>query len=477
LKTSSVIITDRSFTIMEKIIREAERSIKLVSFLFYDDKLCDLLIEKRKLNSIEIEVLTTPPEAAESDEGKELATNIQDRLKSAGIKVISCDWEVGQPELTISTRAGGRVPRWFAMHAKCLVTDKCALITSADITQNFSLDGGWNTHVTYTNSERISLLCQKYEKIKDIFLRIPSHIRSEYIDTTVSPRKLIRGYPVNQIPKSTVLREGFYFLPHEGYGREIVKKAIQDAEEYIYLIFETIYDDELVQFIMKKLISNPHVDFRIVTSPLTAYVQNPAKTRATFVQLASYGAKIRTIRNLRAKMLVTDKVLISGSFDLVKMGIGTLRSIRKGLKAFVSSTEIIDINTHIEYIKKAKEQFEQILNESIEEYGLWFSKDAEKILRSTGAKKIAKDAKEFLGYMIFNEGRKSSERIKRISLIAVEIARIRNKLIPYVTVDDVQKSEQILLLHERKELNEKSVCDILGVLDAQPFLRRLMNIS
>jgi len=62
-------------------------------------------------------------------------------------------------------------------------------------------------------------------------------------------------------------------------------------------------------------------------------------------------------------------------------------------------------------------------------------------------------------------------------LITVEVARIRNKFIPYVTADDIQKSEQVLLLHERKELTEKSVCDFLGVLDAQLFLRRLMNIS
>jgi len=313
--------------------------------------------------------------------------------------------------------------------------------------------------------------------MKDRFPNIPSDIGSEYIDATVSPRKLIKGYPVDQVPKLPVLEEGFYFLPHEGYGREIIEKAIQDAEDFICLMFETIYDDELVQFIMKRLIINPRIDFRVVTSPLTAYVQNPAKTRATFVQLASYGTKIRTMRNLRAKMLITDKVLISGSFDLVKMGIGTTRSIRKGVKALVASTEIVDINARKDYLKEAKEQFVQIFNRSIEEYGLWFSKDAERILRSTGARRIAKDAKEFLGYIIFNEGRRSSERIKRISLIAVEIARTRNRSAPYVTTEDIQKSEQLLLLHERKELDEKSVCEILGILDARPFLTRLRNIT
>jgi len=397
-------------------------------------------------------------------------------MKKSGIKLIPCDWEVGQPELTIATRAGGRIPRWFAMHAKCLVTDKCALVTSADITQTFSLNGDWNTHVIYTDSERITLLHQKYEKLKDTFLNIPSYISSEYIDTTVSPRKLIRGYPLDKVPKLTFLQDGFYFSPHEAFGREIIGKAIQDADEFIYLIFETIYDDEIAQFIIRKLISDPDIDFRIITSSLTEYVQNPAKTRATFVQLASYGAKIRSMKNLRAKMLVTDKALISGSFDLVRMGIGTIRSIKKGLKALVASTEIIDVNVHSEYIRDAKAGFLEVFGRSADEYGLWFSKDAENILRSAGAKMIAKDAKEFLGYMIFNEGRISFERIKRISLIAVEIAKIRNKSRPYIKVESIQKAEQILLLQDRNELNEESIREILGVLDAQPFLRKLRNI-
>ncbi len=60
MKSPFVIISDRSFTLIKKIIDEAERYIKLASFLFYDEKLCDLLIEKRKVDDIEIEVLTTP---------------------------------------------------------------------------------------------------------------------------------------------------------------------------------------------------------------------------------------------------------------------------------------------------------------------------------------------------------------------------------------------------------------------------------
>ena len=457
------------------VILDADKYVKIISFLFYDSKLCDLLIKKRRSSNIDIEVFTTPAEAAESAEIKEAAIHIQKRLREAGIRVIICDWEVGQPELTISTRAGGRIPRWFAMHAKCLITNKYALITSADFIPTFSLGGDWNTCIIYTDRERISLLNQKYEKLKNFFNNVNLYIDPDYIDTSVSPRKLIRGYPLDKVQKLSILQDGFYFLPHEGYGREIIKSAIHDAEKYIYLIFETIYDDELTRFIIKKLISNPSIDFKIVTSPLTAYVQNPAKTRATFVQLASYGAKIRTMNKLRAKLLVTDKVLISGSFDLVKMGIGMLRNIGKGLKALVASTEIMDINTSSEYINEAKAQFLQVFNNSVEEYGLWFSKDAEKILRACGAKRIAKDAKELLGYMIFNENRKASNRIKRISQIAVEISRIRNKSILYVKAEDIQKAEQILILYERGELNERNLCGILGILNAQSFLDKLKS--
>ena len=476
MKSFIVSLSNRSFEIFREIIEEARQYIEIASFLFYDEMLSDLLIEKIKQTNVKVEILTTPPEAAESEELKKHAVDIHRKMRSFGINVITCDWEVGQPELTIATRAGGRMPRWFAMHSKFMVTDKCALITSADILEDFHKRDDWNTHILYRDPERIKQLHQKFNKLKNIVSNLPSHIGSEYIDTTVPLRKLIRGYPtklVCNIPHQA----GFYLLPHEAYGRQIIKKAISNAEEFVYLMFETIYDDDISRSAIKKLISDPKIDFKIITSPLAAYVQNKMKTKATFVELVSHGARIRSLRNLRAKMLITDKVLIGGSFDLVKMGLGTIRSIKKGLKALVASTEIMDINDSSECIEEAKTEFLRIFyDQSAEEYGLWFSKEAEDILRSAGAEIIAKDAKEFLGYLIFNGKRKVSERIKIISLIAVEIAKLKNWRKVYVKLEDIQKAEQILLLHEKGELSEESIRKILGILNAKSFLSRIKCI-
>jgi hypothetical protein len=275
------------------------------------------------------------------------------------------------------------------------------------------------------------------------------------------------------IPKSSVLRDGFYILPIEGYGRDIVKKAIEDAEEFVYLMFETVFDDEVSQSFMKKLISNPQIDFRIITSPLVEYVQNPSKARASFVQLASYGARMKSLKDLRGKLLVTDKKLMAGSFDLTKMGIGMTRSIRKGIRGIVASTEILDASSDAGLIDEAKAQFLQVFQRACEEYGQWFMKDAERILRSVGAAIVAKDAKELLGHIMFSEMKKPTDRVKRISYIAVEIARIRSASAPYVKSGDVQKAEQVLIMHDRSELDEKSLGRILEVSDARPLLERL----
>lgn len=166
---------------------------------------------------------------------------------------------------------------------------------------------------------------------------------------------------------------------------------------------------------MKKLISDPRLDFRIITSPLSAYVQNPAKTRATFIQLASYGARITTLENLRAKMLITEKMVISGSFDLVKIGMGFKRR-----NMWVESTEIMDLNTDASFIEKAKAEFLQLFERLDKEYGKWFTKEAANILHLAGAKRVATEARELLGYMIFDGKRKAHDWIKKVSLVAVE---------------------------------------------------------
>jgi hypothetical protein len=217
------------------------------------------------------------------------------------------------------------------------------------------------------------------------------------------------------------------------------------------------------------------MDFRIITSPLVEYVQNPAKARASFVQLASYGTKMRILTDLRGKMLVTDKTFLAGSFDLTKMGIGMMRSIRKGIRGLVASTEILDASSDAALIEEAKTRFLQVFQGAREEYGLWFMKDAERILRSVGAVMVAKDAKELLGHIMFNEMKKPTDRVKRISYISVEIAKMRSASAPFVKAADVQKGEQVLILHDRNELDEESLGRILEVSDARSLLERLKS--
>jgi len=472
MSTSRIEVTDNGFPVLKKIIEMAEKYVYFASFLFYDEKVADLLIKKRE-SGMPVELLTTPSDAARSDELKEWSTQLQKRLESSGVKVIPCEWEVGQPERTVSTFAGGRRPTWFAMHAKYLVTDKHAVIMSADITQDFNKGGQWDSFVIYDEPKRIQLLREKYELIKDFFTGVESYVPKEYIDSTLEPRKLLRGYPLKEITPS--IEDGFYILPLDAYGRQAIEKLIDDSEDFLYCTYETIYDDKLTFNILKKLITSPRIDFRMLSPPLTVYQQNPLKARANFVQLASHGAEIKNLENLRTKMMITDKAVISGSFDLSVMGIGRFRR-EKGLKLWVESTEIMDVNTDKSFIAQAKSSFLKLYEKASKQYGEWFKKDAEKSLRSAGAKIIANEAKLALGLLIFNEGRKSSECIKKISVIAVEVARLFNKNKPYVKADYVLKAEQILLLKERNELDSDTIRKILGLLEGNTFLKELENL-
>jgi hypothetical protein len=210
----------------------------------------------------------------------------------------------------------------------------------------------------------------------------------------------------------------------------------------------------------------------MLSTPLTVYQQNPLKARANFVQLASHGVEIKNLENLRAKIMITDKAVVSGSFDLSVMGIGKFRR-EKGLKLWVESTEIMDINTDKNFISQAKSSFLKIYEKATKQYGLWFKRDAEKSLRLAGAKKIADAAKEALGLLMFNESSKSSERIKKISIIAVEIARLFNKNKPYVKSEHIFKAEQILLLKEKNEMDSETICKMLDLKEGKTFLRKL----
>ena len=471
--SSRFLITDNVFPILEQVVREAAEYVHLVSFLLYDEKVSNLLIEKRKTTNVSVEVFTTPPEAAESFGLKDLAARIQDDLRAVGVKVMPCDWEVGRPELTISTRAGGRIPRWFAMHAKFLATDKHALVMSADINGTFSEGGDWNTCLIHTDQDHIALLEKKYETLKGFFSNVQAKLGSSYVDETVPTRKLIKGYPYDE--REIPVADGFYLLPNEGYVRRAIDKIIDESEEFIYCAFETLYDDELNRKVMKKLIHTPTLDFRVISAPLTSYVQNPLKTRAVFLQLVSYGARIRNLENLRGKMIVTDKALITGSFDLAKMGVGTIRRLGKGIKALVASTDIMGIAREKELVQSAKYQFLDLYEKAIEDYGLWFARDAERILRLAGAKRIAEGAKRMLGSIIFSEGRKSETRIRKISIVSVELAKLEAEISPFVKEEHIQKADQIAILDERKELDAKNIEAVIGIIDGEALLKKLRD--
>ena len=469
MNANKVEINSDGFKVIREVIDKSEKFVFLTSFLFYDEKVADLLIDGIK-RGLTVELLTTPAVAARSDELKRAAKKLQEKLRSSGVSIIASDWEVGQPQRTTSTFAGGRSPTWFAMHCKFIVTDKQAVIMSADLTQDFNEGGSWDSFVVYNAPEKVASFLKKYKQLKEFFLKVDEKISKEYIDPKVLPRKLLRGYPVREEEAS--VEDGVYILPLDRYGRQTLEQIIDKAEEFIYFVYETFYDDKLSFHVIKKLVTNPKIDLRVLSPPLSVYQQNPIKARANFVQLASYGAKIKNIQKLRAKMIITDKGVISGSFDISVMGLGKYRTEHK-LKLWVESTEIMDINTSSEIISLAKEAYLKIFERASYQYGKWYKRDAEKSLRSAGAAIIANEAKETLGLLIFNEGRRSIERIRKISLIAVEIAKLSNKTKPYVKADNVINAERILLLKENNELDLKSLIKLLGTMDGENFLKRI----
>jgi len=143
-------------------------------------------------------------------------------------------------------------------------------------------------------------------------------------------------------------------LPFEGRARNILEEIIESAEEYIYLLSERLYDDNLVAFLGEKIL-NSNVKVKLLTNPPSYVRQNVSKAREQFRKVASFGGEIRGIEEIHAKCWLTDKWLVVGSPNLTKMNLGF-----KKASCWRANTETIFAEDNPDIIKQAKKTIDEL---------------------------------------------------------------------------------------------------------------------
>jgi len=481
----------KDWTCIDKVIEEAEEYIKIVEFQFSNSEYITKLIQKAK--NVDITVITLPIDSiwARNEEELKRRNKIQelyDHLEKTGRgKIYDCMWEVGDPTLTTTSESGnqseGGGEKWYSLHGKFIVTDKHALITSANLIDKKEFD----VYLLYSDKLMIDLLNKKFDWLKTHFTKINNHpgkildflptqereeIWKEY-KNDLNPRLNIRNYPDELTQTNSQIKRGIYITPFDGRARIILNQLIEDAEEFVYLLSERLYDDQIVTQIKHKML-NSKVDIKLITGPPESVRQNVNKAREYFMDLGSVKAKIRAKSDIHAKCWLTEKWLVVGSANLGKMNLG----FGKG-GGWRANTEIIMLENNPEIIKKAKSIIDEVHNTS--------DTLIDVLATSAKAKSISKgyfdlfdhssrnEAKLLFGRLRLKFAMETEQKIIIIARYSTLLAKRSNNR--YVEKVDVIMGTILMILKERGS-TQREIIEILGdVISEQDIKRGLSNLQ
>ena len=140
-------------------VADAKKFIKIAVFQIHNDEIIDALNTalSRKVN---IEIITLPYDSIHPEVREGVEQKLR-RLEKNGAILHFCKWGVGDPARTTTA-----VGRWYSFHGKFIVTDKCAIAISANLTNKKELDAV----LVYTEKDKIKAFIAKFETLKTLFI-------------------------------------------------------------------------------------------------------------------------------------------------------------------------------------------------------------------------------------------------------------------------------------------------------------------
>lgn len=358
--------------VIDKVLKElekAEQFIKIAVFQIHLDNLFDLL-ERKVKQGLKIDIFTLPYDSINNTIRESVTTRLE-KLSSLGISLHFCKWNVGDPERT-STAIG----RWYSFHGKFIVTDKSAIVLSANFTQSNELDA-----VIITDEPRLlDDFAKSFDELLNLFVTnydgYDGEIRNKIIQTglsnienvfelpniiqtTTHQNNWIKHYPASLCPKDTRVEEKLCISPFDVRGRNIYEKILNEAKKYIFISAESFTDISFGQF-LRQIKMEKEINIRLLTGFTS--IDFTDRIQKMYRELIADDIEIYTIESdLHAKLLITDKHLLIGSINLNKMNLG----FNQTKNYWRENTETFFVTSNGTLIKDAKGKFENQIKNSI----------------------------------------------------------------------------------------------------------------
>ena len=478
-------IFEFSTDVINKIISElyeAEEFIRIAVFQIHNRDVFKVLTDKLN-EGVRVEILTLPYDSINEDIQLEV-TNLFQNIERNGAKLYFCKWNVGDPERTTTA-----VGRWYAFHGKFIVTDKSAIALSANFTQTQELDAV----IIFKNEiDRINEYNTKFDELIDLFVSEKSGydgtIRQKIIDTNLEnilsvfelPRVIetethrnhwIRHYPSDICPIDTSIEDKLYFAPFDGRGRDFLMSIISKASEFAYISTESFTDTEFSSFLIKIRLKG--LDIRVLSGATSMDFQD--RMNNMLRELLSQGIGIRTIGDVHAKLIITDKHLVVSSVNLNKINLG----FHITSKYWRENTESISVCSNAEILVQAKTQYLAIYDKGTDIE----NKLAEKIQSLVGDLLTSKfelrsrqEVKVLFARLIIRKEIEAKKFVFEVGKITAKLMKIFNRNM--VEKNDFISALILYYLSERKhdfnDLNEK--LNILNTeIDLNDLLTKLLD--
>jgi len=419
-------IFEFSDTVVSKVLEELEKAeefIKIAVFQIHLESLFDLL--ERKVNQgLEIDIFTLPYDSINESVNEDVTCRLE-RLSNMGVNLHFCKWNVGDPERT-STAIG----RWYSFHGKFIVTDKSAIVISANFTRSNELDAA-----IIINDEQsfIDNFMERFNELLDLFVieqdGYEGEIRNKIINvgisniesvfelpnviqTTTHQNNWIKHYPATLCPNDIEIEEKLYIAPFSIKGRNIYEKILNEAEEYIFISAESFTDIDFSLFLRQLKIEK-----QISICLLTGFTSMDFTDRIQkmYRELIADEIQLYTIEdNLHANLIITDKHLLIGSINLNKMNLG----FNKTQNYWRENTETFFLTFDDALIQEAKAKFENRINNSIQ-------------MEIKLAEKIQKEVSIILNKSFKIRARKEVKELfsKFVLMKEIKVKRDANKLV------------------------------------------------
>ncbi len=460
-----------------KEIEEAKEYVRIAVFQIHNKSVFDAL-EHVLMRGIVVEIFTLPYDSINEDIRKKVEERIE-TIKNNGAEIYFSKWGIGDPERTTTA-----VGRWYSFHGKFIVTDNVAISLSANLTEEPELDA----MIIYKDKAKIEEFNNVFQTLLTLFGT--GEIKNLVEQTAygnketlfLAPRTItepevkehwIRDYPSEMCKNITSIENKLYLAPIECKARDLWEMIINEASEYVYISTESFTDTAIIPFLITNSIEGKAI--RILTGSESQDFNE--RIRELYPRLMANNIDLRKPKySLHAKLMITDKRLVVSSVNLNKMNLGYAK--KKAL--WRANTETITIESNLDIIRKAKSDYEDIFDDSVQLLNYLSEKEGDyavSIFTVYGVKPD-KNVKNLLSKVIVKSDIRLKRNLYQIGRYASVLIKKINKNKPVIDTSDFLCAMALYYLSDRKqtgsELKEK-LSEISPIIDIEDIISKLLQ--